>query len=224
MGGQKLAGARLFWNDNDISTHRPDTDDRLPRTGMGRPEGETDVDNTELCALMEAVAERQDKEAFAALFQRLAPRLKAYALRGGCSETEAEELVQETMLTVWRRAGSFNARMARVSTWVFTIVRNKRIDLKRRRTHPVAEIEEAIELPAETVDPVETLDAASASEAIREALKALPQEQLIVLQKAYFEDKSYPALAEELGIPLGTVKSRIRLGLQRLRVPLETFA
>ncbi len=191
---------------------------------MEQPEGEADVDNTELCALMEAVAERQDKKAFATLFQRLAPRLKAYALRGGCSEVEAEELVQETMLTVWRRAGSFNSRMARVSTWVFTIVRNKRIDLRRRRTHPVAEIEEAIELPAETVDPVETLDAASASEAIREALNALPQEQLLVLQKAYFEDKSYPALAEELGIPLGTVKSRIGLGLQRLRVPLEIFA
>ena len=203
--------------------------DWIPTAGCKRREwgslgGEADVDNTELCALMEAVAERQDKEAFATLFQRLAPRLKAYALRGGCSEAEAEELVQETMLTVWRRAGSFNSRMARVSTWVFTIVRNKRIDLKRRRTHPVAEIEEAVELPAETVDPVESLDAASASEAIREALKALPQEQLLVLQKAYFEDKSYPALAEELGIPLGTVKSRIRLGLQRLRVPLEIFA
>ncbi len=182
------------------------------------------MDNRELCALMQAIAERQDREAFAALFRQLAPRLKAYALRGGCSDAEAEELVQETMLTVWRRAGSFDSRIARVSTWIFTIVRNKRIDLKRRTTHPVAEIEQAIELPADTIDPVEALDAASASEAIREALKSLPQEQLLVLQKAYFEDKSYPALAEELGIPLGTVKSRIRLGLQRLRVPLEIFA
>jgi RNA polymerase sigma-70 factor (ECF subfamily) len=162
----------------------------------------------------------RDKRAFAELFTFFAPRLKGFGLRRGSSSAASEELVQETMLTVWRKAETFDPAKATVATWVFTIVRNKRIDMFRREGRPDVDLSEAEELPADDKPADEALFAEQAGRSIRAALLSLPKDQLEVVRKAFYEDKSHSAIAEELGLPLGTVKSRIRLGLARLKIAL----
>lgn len=190
----------------------------VARAALRKP-GQRDagLSNEELCRLVEAIAARRDRDAFAQLFKYFAPRLKGFGLRRGTDLASCEELAQETMLTVWRKAETFDPARATVSTWIFTIVRNKRIDLFRREGFPDAELSEAAERVDEAPGADEQLTRVQANDALRVALKVLPEEQLQVLQKAFFEDKSHSAIAEELGLPLGTVKSRIRLALGRLR-------
>ncbi len=178
---------------------------------------EPTLTNEELCGLVEAVAARRDRDAFARLFKHFAPRLKGFGLRRGTDAASSEELAQETMLTVWRKAETFDPSRATVSTWIFTIVRNKRIDLFRREGHPEADLAEAAEKADEGPAADDEVDRVRSSETLRKALKVLPVEQLEVLQKAFFEDKSHSVIAAEMGLPLGTVKSRIRLALARLR-------
>lgn len=175
------------------------------------------VNNDELCGLVEAIAVHRDREAFSRLFKHFAPRLKGFGMRRGTDPASSEELAQETMLTVWRKAETFDPRRATVSTWIFTIVRNKRIDLFRREGHPDVELNEAGETVYDGPSADDELNKAQAGTFLREALKLLPEDQIIVLQKAFFEDKSHSIIAAELGLPLGTVKSRIRLALARLR-------
>ncbi len=178
---------------------------------------EPTLTNEELCGLVEAVAARRDRDAFARLFRHFAPRLKGFGLRRGTDAASCEELAQETMLTVWRKAETFDPARATVSTWIFTIVRNKRIDLFRREGHPEADLAEAAEKADDGPAADDEVDRLRASETLRKALKVLPAEQFEVLQKAFFEDKSHSVIAAEMGLPLGTVKSRIRLALARLR-------
>lgn len=183
----------------------------------GNLQRERTLTNQELCGLVEAIATQRDREAFARLFKHFAPRLKGFGLRRGTDAASSEELAQETMLTVWRKADTFDPSRATVSTWIFTIVRNKRIDLFRREGHPEADLDEAAEKAYEGPGADDEFDRVQSSEALREAMRVLPVEQLVVLQKAFFEDKSHSVIAAELGLPLGTVKSRIRLALTRLR-------
>lgn len=175
----------------------------------------------EWAGLVMAVAQNRDKTAFAALFDHFAPRLKTYVMRLGASPAMAEELVQETMLTLWRRAESFDPRQASATTWIFTIARNKRIDALRRESRPELDPDD----PALAVTPEAPADAilaASEYETIlRRAITALPQEQAELLRICYYGDKSHRQIAEETGIPLGTVKSRLRLALSRLRQALK---
>jgi len=187
--------------------------------------GDEKMNNEELCGLIGLVGERQDRKAFADLFRYFAPRCKAYALRIGCPDGEAEELTQEAMVSVWRRAETFDRTKAAASTWIFTIVRNKRIDKMRREKPVMAEFEQLERLPAVTVDPGDASDATRVRIVMREAVDALPADQKLVLEKAFYEDKSHSQVAEELQLPLGTVKSRIRLALSRLRISsLEAYA
>ncbi len=124
------------------------------------------------------------------------------------------------MLTVWRKADTFDPRRATVSAWVFTIVRNKRIDLIRRERYPEADFSEASETPSEDRPPDEALSRSEAGRALRTLMKALPEAELEIVRKAFFEDKSHRAIAEETRLPLGTVKSRIRSALARMRVAM----
>ena len=171
--------------------------------------------------LLLAVGRDRDRAAFAALFGHFAPRLKAYLRRQGCDAGGAEELVQEVMLLVWRRAETYDPAQASASTWVFTIARNKRIDRLRREQRPEIDPDD----PALVPDPLETADhrveARQANGRLRAALKALPPEQAEMLRLAYFEDKPHSVIALERGIPLGTVKSRLRLAMDRLRRALR---
>jgi RNA polymerase sigma-70 factor (ECF subfamily) len=175
------------------------------------------LNNEQLCRLVGSVAADRDRDAFARLFRYFAPRLKGFGLRCGLAPAAAEELVQETLLTVWRRAESFDARRTAVATWIFTIVRNRRIAMMRREGYPEAGLSEAYETPTPDLLAFDAASAIEFSKALQAAMETLPKEQLDILEKAFYEAKSHRAIADELRMPLGTVKSRIRLALARLR-------
>jgi RNA polymerase sigma-70 factor (ECF subfamily) len=185
----------------------------------------------ELHQWLQAVAERGDRSAFAALFRHFAPRLKGFLVRSGSSEALAEELVQEAMVQLWRRAASFDPARAQLSTWLYTIVRNLRVDHHRRQAgRPEGEIDaagaDADEFSDATGDdaalqPEAQLLAAQRERRVRHALAALPPEQAQVLRLSFYEEHAHPAIARDLGIPLGTVKSRIRLAVAQLRRLLD---
>jgi len=179
----------------------------------------------ELIELMRAVAGAKDRAAFAVLFKHLAPRVKAYLIRSGTDIALAEDLAQETMVTVWRKASSFDPARAQVSTWVFTIARNLRVDALRRPHDAPADVAGADRDPDAdpltlAVDPApaadEQLDGARREAAVRNALTRLAPEQLQVLWLSFYEEQSHASIASELKLPLGTVKSRIRLAVDRL--------
>lgn len=175
-----------------------------------------------------AVGRDRDRAAFAALFGHFAPRLKAYLRRQGCDAAGAEELVQEVMLLVWRRAETYDPAQASASTWVFTIARNKRIDVLRREQRPEIDPDDPALVPALVPDRPESadrrLETQQSAGRLREALKDLPPEQAELLRLAYFEDKPHSVISAERGIPLGTVKSRLRLAMERLRKALRDTA
>ena len=181
----------------------------------------------ELNEWMRAVAASGDRSAFAALFRHFAPRLKSFLVRSGSGDALAEELVQEAMVQLWRRASSFDPARAQVSTWLYTIVRNLRIDHHRRQAGLVETDAdpEGIDHDAlgadDGAEPEAQLLAAQRARGIREALAALPPEQAQVLRLSFYEERAHPAIARDLGIPLGTVKSRIRLAVGQLRRLLD---
>jgi len=182
---------------------------------------ESSLTNDQLAALIETIALEKNKDAFARLFEYYAPRLKAFGLKQGVSLAKVEELVQETMLMVWRKSESFDASRGTASNWIFTIMRNKRIDMFRRQKHPEYELDESMDLIDPDVGPDDQVNAFQERTHIREAVNSLPDSQMEIIQKAFFEDKSHGEIAADLDIPLGTVKSRIRLAMARLRILVE---
>jgi RNA polymerase sigma-70 factor (ECF subfamily) len=180
-----------------------------------------DPDHAELIA---AIGQRRDRAAFAALFGAFAPRVKAWMLQAGTSPALAEELAQETMLVVWQKAALFDPARAAPGTWIFTIARNQRIDRLRRERHPSVLLEEAAEEPDTAPLADHVLGAMQDQTRIQAAMHTLPFEQQQVIRKAFFEDKAHGDIEKELGIPLGTVKSRLRLAMNRLRSALGDLA
>jgi len=176
----------------------------------------------EAADLIEAIAIRQDRTAFATLFRYYAPRVKAFLMRGGSDSETAQEVAQEALIMVWRKAASFDRTRAAAATWIYTIARNKRIDHLRRTGRPPIETEDWLTIFApEEEDADKSVLAGQTYTRVKELLNGLSADQLVVIQKAFFEDKTHTAIAEELKLPLGTVKSRIRLALGRLRAALE---
>jgi len=188
-----------------------------PSSSMSGGAGNSPTDDRRLVALLEAIARERSKEAFAELFGLMAPRLKAYVMRAGARPDVAEEIAQEAMIAIWRRADSFDSRKAGAATWIFTIVRNKRIDMLRRQARPELREEDFLHLDTAPAQPDEQICAGEAAALLRSRLTELPREQAQVIEMAYFEDKSHRAIAEELDLPLGTVKSRMRLALARIK-------
>jgi RNA polymerase sigma-70 factor (ECF subfamily) len=177
-----------------------------------------------------AVAGRSDHAAFAVLFSHFAPRLKTYFLRSGMSDAAAEELAQETMVLVWRKADRFDPAKAAASTWIFAIGRNLRADALRRGGHaapapPGGTAGEPSPHPPEHDAAAPTAEdlaaAAQREERLRQALRTLPREQAEVLRLSYFGDRSHTEIGRALGLPLGTVKGRLRQALARLRAALD---
>lgn len=164
---------------------------------------------------MARVAQQRDRTAFGRLFDHFAPRLKAFLLRQGATAAAAEELAQEAMLTVWRRAEVYDPAQATLSTWIFTIARNKRIDLLRRERRPELDPNDPLLVP-ESPSVERSLGALEEAALVRRALQQLPPEQAALVRMAYYEEKVHTVIAAETGLPLGTVKSRLRLALQRL--------
>ena len=179
-----------------------------------------DAPTRDAAALIRAIAEDRDRAAFAALFVQYAPRLKAYMRRLGAADETAEEIVQETMLMVWRKAALFDPTRAAVSTWIYTILRNLRIDMMRR----VRPLPPELDAPGEQAEPAaadDLIDAADRSARLRAALASLPPEQAEVVRLSFFDERPHAEIERALGIPLGTVKSRLRLAMARLRRVLE---
>lgn len=177
--------------------------------------------NEAFASLVEEVARSQDRTAFITLFDHYAPRINAYLIRLGTPSGVAEELTQEVMVTLWRKAGLFDRTKSSVGTWLFRIARNRRIDSLRRDRLGDLDPNEPSFQPQDNLDPDDYLDAQVREARIREALKALPEEQLRLVELAFFKSLSHSQIADETGLPLGTVKSRIRLAFTRLRRVLE---
>ena len=162
-----------------------------------------------------AIAERQDQKAFATLFEYFAPRVKAFLIKSGASPDIAEDCAQDVMATLWRKAAMFDPAKASVSTWVFTIARNRHIDLIRKARRP--EPEEVDWTPQDQPDQADVLALSQETDQLGQALAALPEKQRKLIERAYFGELSHSEIAAETGLPLGTIKSRIRLALERLR-------
>lgn len=174
-------------------------------------------------AALRLVAEERDRDAFERLFAYFAPRVKAYLIRTGSANELAEELAQEALVTVWRKAPLFDPARAAASTWIFTIARNLRVDAARQRPN-AAHDEDGVEFDALEADELgagERLDASRMAQRVREAMNRLPPEQVQVLRLSFYDDAAHARIAADLGIPLGTVKSRIRLAIAHLRRLLD---
>jgi RNA polymerase sigma-70 factor (ECF subfamily) len=174
----------------------------------------------EPAAWIVAIATSRSRESFALLFARFAPRVKSYLMRLGARPEQAEELAQETLLAVWRKAAYFDPSRASASTWIFTIARNLRIDALRRERHPEDLENEPEFLPAAEMAPDEALAAGDREARVRQALKGLSADQAEVVRLSFFQDRPHSEISEALGLPLGTVKSRLRLAMARLRAQL----
>lgn len=189
-------------------------DDRKPSAAT--PEGP--CEQTEWLI---AVRDRRDKAAFARLYDYFVPRLKGMLMRSGMPGAAAEDVVQDVMLTIWRKAHLYDETRARASAWIYRIARNRQIDVIRRRPRPV---------PDELVAEAETRETREADAAIgleqeaaqlREAIKALPEAQRDIIERAYVGELTQAEIREATGLALGTIKSRIRLALEKLRHELR---
>jgi RNA polymerase sigma factor (sigma-70 family) len=171
--------------------------------------------------LVARVAADRDRDAFAELFDHYAPRLAAYLARLGAEPALAEEVAQDTMVALWRKAEQFDRSKSSVGTWLYRIARNRRIDLLRRSHGGEAPLEEASIPPDDRPDPEETMASHQRETLVRRAMIDLPAEQVSLLRLAFFEGRSHSEIASATGLPLGTVKSRIRLAFGRMRRRLE---
>ncbi|OUD09908.1 RNA polymerase subunit sigma [Marivivens niveibacter] len=162
-----------------------------------------------------AIRDKQDQAAFARLFAHFAPRIKGFLIRSGAADDMAEECAQEVLATVWRKAALFDPSRASAATWIFTIARNRQIDMIRRARRP--EPEDLPWGPDAEPDQEDVIALSQETEKLGEAIAALPEKQRELIERAYFGDLSHSEIAEQTGLPLGTIKSRIRLALDRLR-------
>lgn len=184
--------------------------------------GRTNVPTQELSEQTQhllLVRDQRDKTAFAALFDYFAPRLKGMFMRNGCGAAQAEEILQEVMLTVWRKAAQFDPHRAQASAWIYQIARNRHIDLIRKaKRHMPEELEsEADSEP----DAAHILALQQEAGQLRDAIARLSDNQREVIERAYLGELSHQEISSATGLPLGTIKSRIRLGLERLRHELK---
>lgn len=166
--------------------------------------------------LIRAVAGR-DREAFGRLFDRYAVRIKAFMLRAGAAEPDADEIAQDVMVSIWRRADSFDPDRAAASTWIFAIARNRRIDMLRRTARPAPDPADPLFQPDPEPDGMARVSLAEREALVRASLATLAPEQREILRMAFYDGLSHGEIAAATGLPLGTVKSRIRLAFRHLR-------
>lgn len=189
-----------------------------------KPPGE-DVDNVVAIQQPEApqiwsemlatLAETKDKALYIQLFRHFAPKVKAYIIRLGLVGTTAEELMQETMLSVWRKAYLYNADKAAASTWIFTLARNQSIDWMRKQKYPEYALEAWHEEPDDEHDVCEQV---VTSDRMAKVIAKLPEDQAQVIYMSFYEGRSHSEISERLGVPLGSVKSRIRLASEKIKM------
>lgn len=178
-----------------------------------------DTQQTQWAELVRRVRDHKDQQAFALLFDHFAPRVKGFLMKSGAHEALAEECAQDVMATLWLKAHLFDPARASVATWIFTIARNKKIDALRKQQR--AEPEDLPWGPEPEPDQADAMALQQESAILEEAIRALPEKQRELIERAYFGDLSHSEIAAETGLPLGTIKSRIRLALERLRHAIQ---
>lgn len=166
-------------------------------------------------ARISAIAHQQDQKAFAEVFRHFAPRVKGFLIKSGADPSLAEECMQDVMATLWHKAHMFDPSRASVATWIFTIARNRKIDLLRRYARP--EPEDLPWGPEAAPDQADVIALQQDTSKLAEAIRGLPEKQRKLIERAYFGDLTHSEIAAETGLPLGTIKSRLRLALDRLR-------
>ena len=169
---------------------------------------------------MERVAATQNRDAFGEIFHYYAPRVKAYLVKSNCPPAQAEEITQDVMSTVWRKAGLFDRSKSSVATWLFRIARNHFIDRIRRDKSDRLDPNDPTMFPKTVEFNESEIDVYERDRRIRRCIDDLPKEQAALIRLSFFESKPHRQIADELELPLGTVKSRIRLAFTRLRKTL----
>jgi len=167
--------------------------------------------------LLKRVGLTQDRDSFARLFAIFAPRVKAYMMKVGSDPASSEEITQETFIRVWRKAGQFDPKKASAVTWIFTIARNLRIDRLRKENRPTFDPDDPIFIPETSQTPLENMEQSTIVERVKLSISGLPEDQREVVQLSFIEGLSHQEIADAIGLPLGTVKSRLRLSFVKLR-------
>ncbi|WP_296426127.1 sigma-70 family RNA polymerase sigma factor [Yoonia sp.] len=211
----------MLVNDHAIKTTGVLADVHLAKSGLlreakrGQAVTAHDQKEAQWVARVAAIARDQDQKAFAELFRHFAPRVKAFLIKSGADQSLAEECMQDVMATLWRKSHLYDPSRASVATWVFTIARNRKIDLLRKYARP--EPEDLPWGPEAAPDQADAIALQQDSTRLAEAIRTLPEKQRNLIERAYFGDLTHSEIAAETGLPLGTIKSRIRLALDRLR-------
>lgn len=167
------------------------------------------------------VAQSRDEAAFEVIFRYFAPRLKSYFLRFGADASLAEEITQEALVLVWRNANQFDPLKASASTWIFTIARNLSIDRFRRARRPTFDPTDPAFVQEGEPPPDRQLERAETEKHVREVMNSLSANEKDVLMLSFYENSSHSEIAKRLGLPIGTVKSRIRLAFGKIREALD---
>ena len=197
------------------------SDPKKGRMGMSVGSQATPSDAVIMAQLVGRVAAERDRASYRTLFDHFAPRIRAFLLRRGLSPAQADDLTQDAMLAIWRRAESYDPAKAAVATWVYSIARNLHIDYFRKTARASrVDLKDPSLQPVEEPTADELYDRSQSVDAVVAALSGLPDEQRLVLDLAYMEGCSHSEIAERLDMPLGTVKSRIRLAMDKLRISL----
>jgi len=178
---------------------------------------------TDLDLLLTRIGEQADRQAFTSLFEKVAPRLKSFLRGQKQSESEIEVILQETMLKVWRRASTFDRSKSSAITWIYTVARNVKIDRIRKMSRPEPDPNDPSFVPDSPETGEQVFDRQQRSDILKQAVSLLPEDQRQIIMMSFFEEKPHSEISEELGIPLGTVKSRIRLAFGKIRSELENL-
>jgi RNA polymerase sigma-70 factor (ECF subfamily) len=205
-----------------LDRRRPALDARRGETWTMTPSPASGPPRDDLKSWVRAVARDRDRAAFARLFSHFAPRLIAFFSRAGVPREVAEEIAQDAMIVVWNKAEFYDPAQAGVATWIFTIARNLRVDRARREGRRARIEADAVDDPGLAPSGEESLLTDERDARVREAVAALPAEQAAVVRLSFYSEKPHAEIARELGIPLGTVKSRMRLAAARIRAAWES--
>lgn len=191
------------------------------KTRVSMSESANDTTRHDFSKLLAAVGRDRDIEAFEILFKHYGPKVKAYMAKLARDGQVAEEMMQETMLAVWNKAGQFDPARGNVSSWIFTIARNLRIDAFRKERRPTFDPTDPAFIPDDVPAADVEYEGRQEADRLRLAMETLPPEQLELLKMSFYKEASHSTIATELGLPMGTVKSRIRLAFAKLRAALE---
>jgi len=214
---RSLERDRLASSVQQAATTRPARLPRFDRKVLPLADTQPALDRNRINALMAAVAERQDVDSYEALYKYFVPKVRSYMFRIGGDRIQAEEMAQEAMLSVWRKANQFDPERGAASTWIYTIARNVRIDALRRGPRPDFDPNDPSFVPDDTPAADIAFDKEQDAERLRLAMASLKPDEVKALRMSFFEDMAHPAIAASLGIPIGTVKSRIRNACLKLR-------